>query len=169
MSKEQPKQVITEADNVHAQWFVDAKTQTLATLPEFLRHLSQDYAHDYGTICHALSAAAVAAATAMDKSETGGITGFQAGCVMWGFVAHWLGEVDKPMRLMKYENLLYPQYATDFAKTVTPDTARWVKEQAKAKLAEVRDGDDFISPTVVAHWRALANGILPFGFTVEER
>ena len=42
-------QVITEEEKVHEQLYEQAKEQTLATLPEFLRHLAQDYQHDYGT------------------------------------------------------------------------------------------------------------------------
>ena len=48
------KQQITEEQNVHKEWYEQSKTQTLETLPEFLRHLTEDFSHDYGTICHAI-------------------------------------------------------------------------------------------------------------------
>jgi hypothetical protein len=67
-------------------WKKKAYEVTTDTLPEFLKELSEHYRHDYGTICYALASAAVAAASAMDKSEQGGITGFQAGHVMWQFI-----------------------------------------------------------------------------------
>src|SRR5690349_20327046 len=73
------KTPITEESGEHKQWYVDAHApeMTLETLPEFLRHLTEDYHHDYGTICHALAAGAIATAYAMDRSPQGGITGFQ--------------------------------------------------------------------------------------------
>lgn len=85
------KRVITEKDNkdIIDGWFKAAKEQTLETLPSFMNHILNDYTHDYGTICHALTACAIGAAYAGDKSKQGGITGFQAGCIMWDFIRHW--------------------------------------------------------------------------------
>ena len=48
---------ITEEDGTHKAWMSRAKDMTLADLPEFLRELTEDYQHDYGTICHAIAAA----------------------------------------------------------------------------------------------------------------
>ena len=51
------RQPITEEDNMQEQLYKDAREQTLETLPEFLRHLTED---DDDTICHAIAAGAVA-------------------------------------------------------------------------------------------------------------
>ena len=162
------KRVITEEDGVHPTWYETAKQQTLATLPDFLRHLAEDYQHDYGTIVHAMSAGAIAAASALDHSPAGGITGFQAGAVMWGFIANWSGDYkDKPLRLVNYEHLLYPQYADHFALTISSETWQWAQEQARRLLAE-RPNDDLVSERVRAHWQTIADGIPPFGLTVQE-
>lgn len=80
---------ITEEDKVHLEWYKQASKQTLETLPSFLKNLMEGYNHDYGTVCHALAAGAVATAWAMNAHDNGGITGFQAGAVMWEFIKGW--------------------------------------------------------------------------------
>lgn len=73
---------ITEEDKVHENWYKEAKDMDMQKLPQFVNGLLEDYEHDYGTICHALSAAAVATMWAMNRDERqGGITGFQASCI----------------------------------------------------------------------------------------
>lgn len=108
---------------------------TLETLPDFLRDLDQNYNHDYGTIVHAVAAAAQAAARAFDRGRSGGITGFQAGAVMWEFIRGWMHK-EGPMRLVSYDDLLYPQKGDTFANVLTPDMAEWLIKQAREKLAE---------------------------------
>lgn len=156
---------ITEEMNLHEQWYADAKRQTLETLPAFLQDLAS-YGHDYGTICHALGAAAVAAANAMNHAPCGGITGFQAGFVMWGFVRHWKHESNKcGMRLVDYDNMLYPQYESKFvAKTITPSVWKAIQEQAQANL----DNEYSAHPDVIAHWKSIVRGKVPFGYKVRE-
>ena len=101
---------ITEEMNLHEKWFKEAKIQTLETLPEFLRHLTEDYEHDYGTIAHAVGAAGLAAMWAVDKSPTGGITGFQAGFSMWDVIRSWSYPRNKcGLKIIDYDDLLYPQ------------------------------------------------------------
>ena len=95
----------------HRGEYEEARAQTVATLPEFVRKLTEDYSHDYGTICHAIAAAALAAAHAVDHSPAGGITGFQSGCIMWEFIQEWQHLRGKPLRLTNYEDMLFPQYS----------------------------------------------------------
>lgn len=161
------RQVITEADKAIIDGFyANARKQTLETLPEFLRHLMEDFSHDYGTICHAISAGASATAWAMDKHpEQGGITGFQSGFIMWGFLRGFNG-LEGPMRLVTYDNLLFPQYERKFGPYVSRDTWKWVQEQAQAKLAEA--DAEHASPEVTAHWQSITRGEVPFGLIVSD-
>ena len=126
--------VITEWENVQQEWYAAARAMTVAKLPEFVRHLTEDYDHDYGTLCHAVAAAALAAAHAVNHSPTGGITGFQAEGVMWQFVVKWLYLGGEPLRLVHYREMLYPQYDTKFAKTITSETWRWLQAEAAELL-----------------------------------
>ena len=158
---------ITEENNKADidQWFQDAAKQTFDTLPEFIRHVMNDYVHDYGTVCHAISACAVATAWACNKMEgaCGGITGFQAGFVMWVFIRHWAYKNNKcGMKLLDYDNLLYPQCGYKFEKTISESVWKTVQEEAKRLLSE----RDYAHPYVIEHWKSIVDGNLPFGFKI---
>lgn len=153
---------ITEEQNVHQAWYEEAKKVTVEALPEFVRKLTQDYGHDYGTICHAIAAAAVAAAHAVEHSPVGGITGFQGGAVMWEFIRHWQG-IDGPTRLMQYDDMLFPQMEHKF-RAISAETWEHLQKKAKENLSGDRA---FAHPDVVAHWKSIAKGKVPFGFAVE--
>lgn len=122
---------------VHEQWFEEARKMTLDKLPDFIHHLLNDYGHDYGTICHALTAGAAATAWAMDNTPQGGITGFQAGCIMWGFIRQWNYRYNKTgLKIVDYDNFLYPQYNDKFQKTISPDIWAAIQKQAQAEIDE---------------------------------
>lgn len=152
---------IIDEKEARIQWQERAKKMTAAELPEFIRELIEDYAHDYGTICVAMGAAAVAAVYAVEHSPTGGITGFQAGAVMWEFISGWMHEKG-PQRLVNFNDLLYPQSEDKF-RTITPDTWEWVSGEAARHLAE--NGHQ-AHPDVKAHWESIVAGKIPFGLEV---
>lgn len=142
------------------EWYEEAKKQTLETLPAFVAKLAA-HQHDYNTICYATAAAAVGAAWAMDKSPNGGITGFQGGAIMWEFMDAWNG-VKAPARLLKFEDMLFPQYGEKF-NSISAETWNWVQEEAKKKLEEKAE---MVDPNVVDHWRSIRDGHVPFGLQV---
>lgn len=157
---------ITEEMKVHEEWYKEAKNQTIESLPAFVNHLMNDYNHDYGTICHALTAGAIATMWAMNNHEQGGITGFQAGAIMWEFIRHWNYDHNKcGLKMVNYDNMLYPQYEDKFQKTITPDTWKALQKEAEAKLQE----SEGAHPAVKEHWERIKAGKLPFGFSVSER
>lgn len=151
---------ITEEMGVHKQWYEEAHDMTADRLPEFIRKLTEDYQHDYGTICHAVAAAAVAGAWSVERSPCGGITGFQAGAIMWEFMRHW-NHVKGPARLLDYNDLLYPQYENKF-RTISDETWQHIKDQARKNLDENGEAH----PAVVAHWQSIMSGEVPFGLAI---
>lgn len=158
------KSEITEEMHLEKEWFIQAKGQTIDTLPAFINHIMGDYAHDYGTICHALSACALAAAWAANSHPQGGITGFQAGCVMLDFVIQWMYSSNKcGLRLVNYDNMLYPQYSGEFQKKIKKSTWSAVQKRAK-ELLEERGG---ANKSVIEHWESIARGNVPFGYIVQ--
>lgn len=135
-NKKVPKQ-ITEGMNIQGDWYKRAKEMTVEELPNFIKELLTDYVHDYGTICHALAAGAIGAAWAMNKEHQGGITGFQAGGVMWDFIRHWYFDDNKiGLKLINYDNLLYPQYKESYAKTISKEVWDKLKQEAQRNLDE---------------------------------
>ncbi len=165
MDKNYP-QPIDESMHLEKEWFQEAKKQTLDTLTQFIDHLMTDYQHDYGTICHAIAAAALAATYAADQSPQGGITGFQAGFIMWDFVRQWMYSNNEcGLRLVNYDDMLFPQYQYKFEKIISPDTWNKIQEQAKELLkTEAHNAHN----EVYKHWKSIANGQVPFGYIVEE-
>ena len=143
------------------EWFQRARHMTLEQLPAFLEELQTRFQHDYGTICHATTAAAIAAVWAMDGGPQGGISGFQAGAVMWGFIRRWDGR-EGAMRLIRYDDMLYPQHADRFSQTIPADA--WADMQKKAAELLTRNPD--AHPDVVRHWLSIVAGIVPFGHSV---
>ena len=156
---------ITEEMHLEDEWFQQANKQTIDTLPQFINHLMNDYSHDYGTICHAITAAAIAAAYAADATPQGGITGFQASFIMWDFIRHWMYKSNMcGLKLINYDKMLYPQYEYQFDKTINQGTWTQIQEEAAKLLAKNKNA----VPEVVAHWQSIVDGKLPFGFTIKE-
>lgn len=147
-----------------AKYESQIKAQTLDTLPVFLNELANE-PHDYGTICLAIAFGAMAAAWAIEKSPSGGITGFQAGCIGWEMLQRWgapsIGKLGA--RLLNYDDLLYPQYAHEF-NAISAETWERVKKAATDRLAEI-GGEGH--PSVIAHMQSVADGNLPFGLQLE--
>lgn len=162
-----PKAPMTEAE-CRKLWQEEAKQQTLESLPAFLKKLSE-FQHDYGTICVALGAAAVAAAWAVERGPSGGITGFQAGAVMWEMIEGWGAMGEGPKRLVQYSDMLYPQYNDKFQKVITKDVWKWLQERAKEELEKTNNPDAMVSSSVRQHWQYIVDGAVPFGYTVVER
>lgn len=153
---------ITEEMGLHKKWYEEAKNMTLEELPEFLQRLTK-FEHDYGTVCHALAASAIASAWAMNNTPQGGITGFQAGAVMWEFIKHWMSYENEPMRLTRYNDLLYPQHEDRFT-SISKDTWKWLQEKAAENLASSEHATD----RVRAHWKSIVDGQIPFGLTLDK-
>lgn len=165
------KQILNEEDaafkKIKEEWFQQAKNiETPEELAEFAKHLLNDYVHDYGTVVRAISAIALAGAWLGANKE--GITGFQAGFVMWDFVDNWSYPNNKiGLRIIDYDNMLYPQYEDYFNhKFISPEQWKAIQEQAKENLKEF--SGHLINDEVEKHWRSIANGVVPFGFNVRE-
>jgi len=144
-------------------WY-EAKPKTLDDLQALLREiLAQE--HTYSSIVEACAAAALAACRTVNASEHGGITGHQAQFVLWSFVTHWL-RMEGPARLVRFEDMLYPQMAEKFEKTISAETFKWLQEQAKKNLAnpEMKEA----SESVREHWISIAEGAVPFGYKIKD-
>lgn len=158
------RQRITEEMHLEKEWFEQAaEIKTIDQLTEFINHLLGDYEHDYGTVCHAIGAAAVA--TAWYGAHVKGITGFQASFVMWDFITHWTKTGNKcGLKLVDYDDFLYPQFRYKFEKTISEDTWRHIQELGKNNL----ESNEVACIEVRDHWKNIVCGIVPFGYTVED-
>lgn len=120
--------------------------------------------HDYNTIVLACGAAAVAAAKVVERGPSGGITGFQAGGVMWEFIQRWgLYPKDTPLKITNYNDLFFPQMRYKFT-TIGKETWDWAQKEAVKNLGK----RGHAAESVVSHWESIASGKIPFGLTIEE-
>jgi len=143
-------------------WYSEAEKQTVETLPAFIQMLNK-YHHTYDTVIYATNAATLAASWVMAKYH--GITGFQAGAVMWEYIQQWGFDCkDKPLGLLKYDDMLYPMYDYKFT-TIDKRTWEWMQKRAQELY---NDGNCSACEKVIDHWKSIINGKVPFGYTVRD-
>ena len=126
----------------------------------------ETYKHDYGTIVHGCYAAMIGAFNYLNKQDCGGITGFQARCLAHELIQKFM-MVKPPYKILDYNKMLYPQHRDNFEKTIRKDVFESLKEKANENLLEY-EKDKLAHPSVVAHWRSIASGDVPFGYQIKE-
>ena len=151
---------VTEEMNPQKEWFEKAKEiRNAEQLTEFAKELLEDTQHDYGTVCHAIAALAIGAAWYGAHSQ--GITGFQAGFIMWDFIKQWEYSDNKcGLRIIDFDKMLYPQYEDNFEKVITSKQFKKMQEVAAEKLK----GKRMAHTDVIKHWRSIVSGTVPFGY-----
>lgn len=134
------------------------KVKTIEEFEKLLTDVKAD-SRDYGAIVEACSVMMNASFNLLNP----GITGFQAGCLMWMLVEKYgMYGKDSMLQIQDYRNLLYPQYSDKFN---TIPKSYWEKVQAQAKehLADFKGAD-----SVGRHMHSIANGEVPFGLKVSD-
>lgn len=139
--------------------------KTFEELTEFLKYVKENCNEDYGGAPRAMAQACLAVAWYL--SDEFGITGFQAGFVMWDFILGWIKTHNQTsLKLVDYDDMLYPQYWDKFEKTISPDTWEAIQKAAKKNLEEDRGYP--VHPNVQAHWESIVAGNIPFGYVVKD-
>lgn len=145
--------------------YIYEKAQKVASKEELdilLKEVVNNKNLEYETIVYAISACMLATAKYIDRSEVGGITGFQASFIVWELVRKFMHESKVGMKLVDYEDMLYPQYEKKFEKTISRETWALIKYQAKINLQESPNAN----PKVIEHWQSIVDGNVPFGYEV---
>lgn len=132
-------------------------------LTAFLKDVEENYNTDYGGAPRAIAQASLA--VAWHLAGVFGITGFQAGCTMWDFICDWSYSHNKTgMRIVDYDDMLYPQYAYKFEKIIRKSTWTDIQNEAKQRLNDTPNAH----PEVRAHWQSIVDGVVPFGYKVSD-
>ena len=147
-------------------WFKEAQRCKLedGSLQKFLDHLKNDYEFDYGTSARATAAAAFATANAFASYI--GLTGFLWSCAAMDI----LGRMQFPdnklgYRVVNYDDLLYPQYQHRFTEIkISQKGAETLKQEAQKLI----DEGGPVHPDVLAWWKGLAEGKLPYWLLIKE-
>ena len=150
------------------KWFEEARRSRLddGSLLKFLKRLVGKYEHDYGTIVHAMTAAAIAGAYAVDHSSQGGITGFQHSCFIMDLLEKERFSNNKfGFFIRDIDDILYPQHQDKFCKLkITRKLADRISREATMNLATT----DRCASSVRDWWRRLANGDFPRWVEIDE-
>jgi hypothetical protein len=137
--------------------------ETFDDLVDFLKYIKDNCNTGYGTAPRAMAQAALAVSHYL--SGEFGITGFQAGFVMWDFITGWTYTGNKcGLKMVDYDNMLFPQYGYKFEKTISSDVWESLKKQAEENLKDKQ----YAHPDVIAHWQSIVDGKVPFGYSVKE-
>lgn len=135
--------------------------ENFESLIEFLKDVKENYNTGYGEAPRAIAQASLAVCDFLSRDF--GITGFQASFVMWDFIIDgWYWNNKCGLRMVNFDDMLYPQYDYKFAKTISAEQFEKIKEQAKENL----DKTKYAHPDVVKHWKSILDGKVPFGFTI---
>lgn len=151
------------------RWFKKAKhnIRTPNDLRDFANELfghvlgmkGEDYYNYSG-----LAASALSLASANLCACVFSMSAFQMGCVMWDFIDNTiLEEHDVGMRLVNYNDMLYPQYRYRFDRKIDKET--W--ESLRGKAAELLSKKTPMDSGVKRHIKSIADGKVPFGYKVE--
>lgn len=141
--------------------------KTFEDLTAFLKHVEENCNCGYGEAPRAMAQACLAVAWYL--SGKFGITGFQAGFVMWDFIFGWTHTHNQTsLKIVDYDDMLYPQYRDKFEKTITPSVWESVQKEAKKRLDEDGNLGYYAHPAVRAHWQSIIDGKVPFGYVVKD-
>lgn len=163
------KEILTEEENEIPYEFIvrdklaeqRKKIKTFEELTAFIKDIEEHYNCGYGAAPRAIAQAALAVGWYL--SSKFGITGFQAGATMWDFITGWNCIDNKcGLKLVNYDNMLYPQYDYKFEKTINSHTWEALQKQAQENLAS----SERASSSVSTHWKNIVDGVVPFGYTV---
>lgn len=132
-------------------------------LMNYIKNIRDNYDIGYGTAPRAIAQAALA--TSYYLADMFDITGFQAGFVMWDFIKDWSFRGNKcGLKIVNYDDMLYPQYNYKFQKTISKDTFEALQKEAENNLEKGR----YAPPNVIKHWKSIVDGNVPFGYTTED-
>lgn len=132
-------------------------------LVTFLQRVKDNCNTGYGTAPRSIAQAALA--TAWYLASDFGITGFQAGFVMWDFIRDWMYSNNEcGMKIVNYDDMLYPQYEDKYEKTISKSTFEALQKAAKKNL----ETSGYAHPNVINHWESIVKGNVPFDYVVRD-
>ena len=137
--------------------------KTIDELAELIKEVEENFNYDYGVAPRSIGAVATVVANYL--SRTMGITGYQAGFVMWDFILSYMKTSNEcGLKLIDWDEMLYPQYQYKYEKIIDRGTWNALQKQAAKNLEEA----DYAAREVIEHWRSIVDGVVPFGYTVKD-
>lgn len=137
-------------------YILGKKVESPEELAELAKEICEKFNFDYGVVPRSIGAFLVVAANYFCHEM--GVTGFQAGFIMYDFIRGFMYPHNKcGIRVVDYDELLYPQYIEKH--TTIPESV-WnnIMREAKTKLDEDKV---YCHPCVVQYWQDVSKGIVP--------
>ena len=141
---------------------------TTETLPLFLVHLHQiNQKHPcYDTACKTAVAGAIATIASISGSF-GGLDNISGGDIIMEFILAFGKQGNKAgVVVTDYDCMLFPQYDYMFT-TITKETWQLIQQEAVNWLKQEHPRSR-THPAVLTHWKSIAAGNVPFGYTIKE-
>lgn len=150
------------------EYLEEAKKQTPSTVGEFIQKLSKEKFTYNSEVNYTMVAMVAAQSAISNRSDSAGMTGFQASCLYLSLADQLLvKDPGSPVGITLYEQMLYPYYKDNFtSRTISSDTFEWLQNKARILLQEFTPDD--VLPSVIKHWNSIANGKAPFGYKVKQ-
>lgn len=140
--------------------FAEVRNIEVENIENYMKGLLEE-GHDYASACDAVAKAGLAAMYLMSNKL--GITGFQASYALWEIIKEWSYPNNKMgMKIVDFDKMLYPQCVNN-ARTIPVSTWNLLMEDAAKKLKDSSDAH----PAVIAHWKKIADGVVPEGYIIE--
>lgn len=146
----------------------EIESATFDNMMDIVEKYFHEYEKDYNSVVEIAEACCEAMAWACSKRL--GLTGFQASCVGLRFLQRFNGFGENVgFKVLDYDAMLYPQNADRFEPCINRSMFEVMQNQAIANLNELENGSSTpVHPEVEAHWKRIADGIVPFGYYVKE-
>lgn len=134
------------------------KVKTIEEFEKLLIDVKAD-SRDYGAIVEACSVMMNASFNLLNP----GISGFQAGCLMWMMIKKYgmYGD-DSMLSIRDFREIIYPQMGYKF-RSIPKDFWQQAQDLAKKQLIDFKG-----SESVKKHMETVANGQIPFGLIVSD-
>lgn len=158
------KPFVSEDDkDIIDNWYKRAREVTPKTFGDFINELLHGYDLDYGAKIHAAAACTIAMFIACDDIFS--FSSFQYGAA----VMQILYKLNYPcnetgIRVIDYDNMLYPQHENKF-RSIRQNTWELLRKRADELIAERQLTAD---PSVLNHWKSISLGIVPFGYYISD-
>lgn len=159
---------INEDMGLQDQWYEKAISRfSFQELPNFFNHVFNDFSHTKETFAHAMVAALLATAYAVDKSVPASKE-LRLELKHLSLINHAFSQLflnSGPCRIIQFFFMLFPENKFKFEKVIDEKVWNYLVNQAKIFLDhDKKNGLKTTDAATRAHWETIANGELPWGY-----
>lgn len=158
-----------QVEKLQKRWLKDAEHVDSDSLIDFCEGLcgqNRKYLHTYDSYCYAVAACCIATMISYGFE----LSGYQASIVPLIFLlTSNYRNSEAGIVVRNWDDMLYPQCAHKFEKTMPKHVFDDLQKTAKTRLKEALLNDNIpLHTDVLKHWANIICGEVPFGYTIDE-